>query len=305
MNILITGASGFVGRSLLKHIEFANITAISRTKQVNSENVHWEQLSLRDLIKSELLLTNKYDTVIHLAAKAHVLKKAVSLAEYREVNRDQTISLAERLASNGMKRFVFISSIGVNGSHTPIGSPFTENTKEHPHSDYAISKFEAEEELKKLAENMNFELVIIRPPLVYGENAPGNFKNLLNLILKGLPLPFGLVNNSRSFVSVNNLCDFIALVAIHSKAANELFLISDDENISTKQLIKTIWQAKNIKSFLIPIPIFIFRFLFKAISRESMSIQLFDNLEVDNSKAKKLLGWVPKETMFDVFKQST
>lgn len=304
MNILITGASGFVGSSLLEHIKFANITATSRTKQVNSENVHWEQLSLKDLIKSELLITNKYETVIHLAAKAHALKEHVSLAEYREVNRDQTIALAERLAGNGMKRFVFISSIGVNGSHTPIGSPFTENTKEHPHSDYAISKFEAENELKKLAKNMNFELVIIRSPLVYGQNAPGNFKNLLNLILKGLPLPFGLVNNSRSFVSVNNLCDFIALVTIHSKAANELFLISDNENTSTKKLIKTIWQARNIKSFLIPIPIFIFRLLFKAISRESMSIQLFDNLEVDNSKAKNLLDWIPKETMFDVFKRS-
>jgi nucleoside-diphosphate-sugar epimerase len=304
MNILITGASGFVGSSLLEHITCENITAISRTKQVSSENVHWEQLSLKDLIKSELLLTNKYETVIHLAAKAHALKEYVTLANYREVNRDQTIALAEKLAANGMKRFVFISSIGVNGSHTSIGSPFTENTKEQPHSDYAISKFEAEEELKKLAKNMSFELVIIRPPLVYGENAPGNFKNLLNLILKGLPLPFGMVNNSRSFVSVNNLCDFIALSTIHPKAANELFLISDDQNISTKKLIKTVWQARNINSFLIPIPIFIFRFIFKSISRESMSTQLFDNLEVDNSKAKKLLGWAPKQTMFDVFKQS-
>jgi nucleoside-diphosphate-sugar epimerase len=304
MNILITGASGFVGNSLLEHIKFANITAISRTKQISSENVHWEQLSLKDLIKSELLITNKYKTVIHLAAKAHALTEHVSLAEYREVNRDQTIALAERLACNGMKRFVFISSIGVNGSHTPIGSPFTENTKEHPHSDYAISKFEAEEELKKLAKNMSFELVIIRPPLVYGKNAPGNFKHLLNIISKGIPLPFKLVNNSRSFISVSNLCDFIALTATHQNAAGELFLISDDEDISTKALIKTIWKAKNIHSFLIPVPIFIFKLLFNLLGRSSMAIQLFDNLEVDNSKAKSLLGWLPKQSMIDVFKKS-
>jgi nucleoside-diphosphate-sugar epimerase len=112
-----------------------------------------------------------------------------------------------------------------------------------------------------------------------------------------------LVNNSRSFISVNNLCDFIALTAKHPKAAGELFLVADDNNISTKALIKTIWEAKNIKSFLLPVPIFVFRLLFKVIGRESMSTQLFDNLEIDNSKAKNLLGWAPKQTMFDVFKQ--
>jgi nucleoside-diphosphate-sugar epimerase len=303
MNILITGASGFIGKTLLGHLQFENITAISRTNQINSRNLDWYRLSLDCLIKSDLLVKNTYDTVIHLAAKAHILKDDISLAEYRRINCEQTISLAKKLAVNGMKRFVFISSIGVNGSHTSKGNPFTENSKEQPHSDYALSKFEAECALKKLAKDMNFELVIIRPPLVYGENAPGNFKNLFNIILKGLPLPFGLVNNSRSFISVNNLCDFVTLAAKHPRAAGELFLISDDKNISTKQLIKTIWQAKNIKSFLIPIPIFIFRYIFKVINRESMSIQLFDNLEVENTKAKNLLGWVPKETMFDVFKQ--
>lgn len=303
MNILITGASGFVGTTLLDHLRSENITAISRTKQINSRNADWQRFSLDGLIKSDFLVKNTYETVIHLAARAHELNDDISLAEYRRINCEQTLSLAKKLAVNGMKRFVFISSIGVNGSHTLKGNPFTEKSEEQPHSDYALSKFEAECGLKKLAKDMNFELVIIRPPLVYGENAPGNFKNFFNIILKGLPLPFGLVNNARSFISVNNLCDFITLAAKHPRAADELFIISDNEIISTKNLINTIWQAKNIKSFLIPIPIFIFRYLFKVINRESMSIQLFDNLEVDNTKAKNLLGWVPKETMFDVFKQ--
>ena len=174
----------------------------------------------------------------------------------------------------------------------------------NPYADYAISKYEAELELTKLSKQFGFELVIIRPPLVYGEGAPGNFNNLYNLTSKGVPLPFGLVNNSRSFVSVNNLCDFISLCVSHPRAANELFLVSDDDFISIKRLIKIIWQAKQVNSFLIPVPVFILKFLFKLLGRSSMSIQLFDNLEVDNSKAKMLLGWIPKQAMTDAFKQS-
>lgn len=294
MKILITGATGFIGKELVKRFDKDSIEILSR-----HVNPHFITLnySLEDLLV-KTCVTNKYDVVIHLAALAH---NNYDLDELRKINVEATLTLARQLAEKGLKRFVFISSIGVNGNKT-IDSAFNEFSAPKPYADYAISKYEAEIGLSKLSRELDFELVIIRPPLVYGENAPGNFKSLLNLASKGIPLPFGLVNNSRSFISVSNLCDFIALTASHPKAVGELFLVADDNNVSTKTLIKTIWEAKKISSFLIPIPIFIFKLLFKLLGRSSMSVQLFDNLEVDNSKAKSLLGWSPKQPMIDVFK---
>lgn len=296
MKLLITGATGFIGKELVKRFDKESIEILSR--KVNNHFITLNY-SLEDLLV-KTCVTNKYDVAIHLAGLAH---NNYGLDELRKINVESTLALARQLAEKGLKRFVFVSSIGVNGNKT-IGSPFNELSTPKPHVDYAISKYEAEIELAKLSRELDFELVIIRPPLVYGENAPGNFKSLLNIASKGFPLPFGLVNNSRSFISVSNLSDFITLTASHPKAAGELFLVADDDNISTKTLIKTIWEAKNISSFLIPIPIFIFKLLFKLLGRSSMAVQLFDNLEVDNSKAKSLLGWSPKQSMVDVFKNT-
>jgi len=294
--ILITGSTGFIGHELVKKFDNRNITVLSRTDNSKFKTI---KNSLEDFLDKKCI-HQQYDIAIHLAGLAH---NNYDLDELRKINVKSTVALAKQLAENGLRRFVFISSIGVNGNRTDA-LPYTEASIPKPHADYAISKYEAEIELAKLSRELDFELVIIRPPLVYGENAPGNFKSLLNIAVKGIPLPFGLVNNSRSFISVSNLCDFIALTTTHPKAAGELFLVSDDDNVSTKTLIKTIWKAKKISSFLIPIPIFIFKLLFKLLGRSSMAVQLFDNLEVDNSKAKSLLGWHPKQSMIDVFKKS-
>lgn len=295
MKIIITGATGFIGKQLINLFDKNSVTVFSRKKLQGYKTISGSLEKLLD----EQYINSQYDVAIHLAGLAH---NSYSLAELRKTNVHSTVALARQLAENGLKRFIFVSSIGVNGNKTG-NKPFRELSIVNPHADYAISKYEAEIELTKLSEELGFELVIIRPPLVYGEDAPGNFKSLYKLISKGIPLPFGMANNSRSFVSVGNLCDFIALCATHPKAANELFLISDDDFISTKILVKTIWQAKDINSILIPIPIFIFKFLFKVLGCSSMSVQLFDNLEVDNAKAKKLLGWSPKQSVIDVFKQ--
>jgi nucleoside-diphosphate-sugar epimerase len=294
--VLITGATGFIGKELVKHFDACDITILSKRKSSYFKVI---EHSMEDFLYKNCI-KKSYKVVIHLAGLAH---HNYDLDELRRINVKSTVELVKQLAENGLRRFIFISSIGVNGSRTDK-LPYTETSTPNPYADSAVSKFEAEIELTKLSKELGFELVIIRPPLVYGENAPGNFKSLYNLISKGIPLPFGLVNNSRSFISVNNLCDFIALTTTHTKAAGELFLVSDDEHVSTKTLIKTIWQARDINSFLIPIPIFIFKVLFKLLGRSSMAIQLFDNLEVDNSKAKTLLGWSPKQSMIDVFKKS-
>jgi nucleoside-diphosphate-sugar epimerase len=296
-NILITGATGFIGKELVKEFDGDRITVFSRNANDNFNTLHH---SLEDLLVQKCI-NEQYDVAIHLAGLAH---QSYKLSELRSVNVDTTVALAKQLAEKGLRRFIFISSIGVNGNQTSA-APFTEQITPCPHADYAVSKFEAEIALTKLSKEYGFELVIIRPPLVYGKNAPGNFKKLYQLASKGIPLPFGLANNSRSFISVNNLCDFISLTTIHPKAVGQLFLVSDDEIISTKRLIKTIWKVKGVKSFLIPVPICIFKVLFKILGLTSMSVQLFDNLEIDNSKAKKLLGWIPKQSMIDALKQQS
>tara|TARA_B100001059_G_scaffold5189_1_gene4344 strand:- start:669 stop:1559 length:891 start_codon:yes stop_codon:yes gene_type:complete len=295
LKLLITGATGFIGKELVKKFDLENITIFSR--KTNS-NINTINCSLEDLLVKKCI-TEQYDVAIHLAGLAH---NNYSLDQLRKINVESTLALARQLVLKGLKRFVFVSSIGVNGNKT-IDSAFNEESIPNPHADYAISKCEAEFELTKLSKELDFELVIIRPPLVYGKSAPGNFKRLYSLVSKGVPLPFGLANNSRSFISVSNLCDFIALTVVHPKAADELFLVCDDDNVSTKSLVKLIWKEKNINSFLIPVPVFMFKFLFELLGLSSMAIQLFDNLEVDNSKAKNLLGWHPNQSMIDVFKK--
>lgn len=294
MKVIVTGATGFIGQQLISCFDKESLTIFSRQKIQDYQNIN---ASLETMLDKQVI-DQHFDVAIHLAGLAH---NSYSLDEFRKINVDSTVAFARQLAESGLKRFVFISSIGVNGNKTDT-VPFSELSTVNPHADYAISKYEAEIELTKLSRELEFELVIIRPPLVYGKDAPGNFRNLHNLISRGIPLPFGLANNSRSFISVRNLCNFIVLCSTHSRAANELFLVADDEFISTKELINVIWQAKNIKSFLIPIPIVAFKFLFSLLGRSSMSVQLFDNLEIDNTKAKSLLGWSPKQSLIDVFK---
>jgi nucleoside-diphosphate-sugar epimerase len=220
------------------------------------------------------------------------------------VNKDISLALAKQLAENGLKRFIFVSSIGVNGATTEKESPFTEKSTEKPHSPYALSKYEAEIELTKLAMELNFELVIIRPPLVYGANAPGNFGKLVQIVQKRLPLPFGAINNKRSYVSVTNLASFLVVCATHKKAANQTFLIADGLPISTTVLLKKLMQALRVKSFLLPLPSSLIRLFLSIIGKKSMAVQLLDNLEVDNSKASTQLGWSPVETMDEALQKT-
>ncbi len=302
MEILVTGANGFIGSTLIECLKPSNLTVISRSNNNFDKEIKVIMLDLDNLLTGSQI-QGKYDVVVHLAGRAHITNDLHlnPLNAFRKINKDVTLLLARQLAVNGMKRFVFISSIAVNGASTQNRSPFTENSKESPHSDSAISKFEAELELKKLAKLMNFELVIIRPPLVYGNNAPGNFGKLVNLVKKQFPIPFGLINNKRSYISVANLTSFIITCLNHPKAANETFLISDGTLISTTGLIQKIKKATGSSSILLPIPKVLLYSLFTLLGRKSMAVQLLDNLEVDCSKSINLLNWSPIETIDDSF----
>jgi nucleoside-diphosphate-sugar epimerase len=240
------------------------------------------------------------DVVVHVAARAHIMRDEVSdpLAEYRRVNRDATLALARMAAEAGVNRFVFVSSIGVNGNQTV--KPFSESDEAHPHDAYSLSKYVAEQGLLAIARETGMEVVIIRPPLVYGVNAPGNFGSLVKWVKKGVPLPLGAVRNLRSLVALDNLVDFIALCADPDRspnAANEVFLISDGVDVSTSDLLLKVAKACGVKSRLLPVPVGLMRFAAKVLGKGAVADRLFGNLQVDSSKARDLLGWKPVVTM--------
>ncbi|MEZ1315603.1 NAD-dependent epimerase/dehydratase family protein [Pseudomonas fluorescens] len=296
--ILVTGASGFVGKELCAYLSQAgfDVTGLTRTQNINLPNVHLVESSLDVIPATSRVLMNS-DCVIHLAGRAHQLNdRAISpLDEFRAVNRDLTITFARSCIAAGIKRFVFISSIGVNGSET-FAAPFTEDSVCTPTADYALSKYEAEIELCKLFENSASELVIVRPPLVYAADAPGNFNRLLKLVSLGVPLPFGCVRNQRSMISLRNLVSFISLAATHPRAANETFLIADTEPLSLPEILKSLSEGMSRRSFLLPVPAALLTTAATVFGKSAIIKQLCGSLVVDSSKSRILLGWQPIET---------
>ena len=302
MKILLTGATGFIGKKLIQELlnKDFELSSILRNKTDDFPN-DIQQFVIGDFAKHadySNALTD-IDCVIHLAGKAHVIdkSKASILDEFRLINTNFTLSLARQASAAGVNRFIFLSSIGVNGNQNT--KPFLESDTPNPQEPYAISKYEAEQGLFKLSKETDIEVVIIRPPLVYGINAPGNFSRLMNWVSKKhpIPLPLGLVSNSRSLVAIGNLVDFIVTCATHKNAANELFLVSDREDLSTTQLLRKIAKFFNKKIFLPPVPVQLMIFMAGLLGRKADAIRLFSSLRVDSSKAKELLDWNPKITM--------
>ena len=254
MKIMLTGATGFIGKSLVFELLQQNFNvSIAVRQKTNLFPCKVKQFVVGDFGDNPDFSASlaKVDCVIHLAGKAHVVDKtrASVLDEFRLINTDLTLNLARQAATAGVKRFIFLSSIRVDGNQN--SKPFLESDASNPQEPYAISKHEAEQGLFKLAERTDLEVVIIRPPLVYGVNAPGNFGRLLHWVNAKypIPLPFGSINNSRSLVALDNLVDFIILCISHKKAANEVFLISDREDLSTTQLLRKIANTFDKKVF--------------------------------------------------------
>ena len=247
------------------------------------------------------------DVVIHLAARVHVMNDHApdAMAEFRKVNVEGTLALAEQAVKAAVKRFIYVSSIKVNGELTQVDKPFTEQDTANPQDAYAISKHEAEQGLLLIAQQTGMEVVIIRPPLVYGLGVKANFASMLRAVKRGISLPLGAIHNKRSFVYVGNLVSLIECCIDHPEAKNQVFLVSDGHDLSTTQLLQQCAIALNVQSRLFPIPQNLIESFAAFFGKQSVVQRLCSNLQVDISKAHALLGWKPPVSVADGLKFTT
>lgn len=297
--VIITGANGFVGSATFKKISELEQYAVSGIVRHNTKKNNF--ISIGD-INSETDWSNilrDQNVVIHTAARAHVMiDKAVNpLAEYRRVNVEASVNLAKQAAAAGVNRFIFISSIKVNGDGGESTRVYYHNDPPAPEDNYGISKAEAEVELKKIAEDTGMEMVIIRPTLIYGPDVKGNFNSLIKLVCRGLPLPLGAIHNCRSMVAIDNLIDLIVTCIDHPKASDQTFLVSDDQDMSTTELLEVMAHSFNKKAILIPIPAKLLHIAARLLGKEAIVDRLCGSLKVDITHTKDTLGWRPPVTM--------
>ncbi|MGI1677501.1 MAG: SDR family oxidoreductase [Cellvibrionaceae bacterium] len=298
MKIVLTGATGFVGGHLYRSLLHHDVHVIGRSKPSETLDSHFFQALIEKNIDfSNVLLST--DILIHCAARAHVMKdeEADPLHTYREVNTAGTLNLAHQAALAGVKRFIFISSIKVNGETTNSSSPFSEQDLPAPQDPYGVSKMEAEAGLRLIAEETGMEVVIIRPPLVYGPGVKANFLSLIKLARMKIPLPFGGIKNARSMIYVDNLVDFIICCIDNPAAKNQTFLISDGKDLSLSDLLILMRRAMGKSPSLFPVPIILFKIAGAVTGKRAFVERLFGSLQVDSTKAHELLGWKPPYTV--------
>lgn len=297
-SVVVTGAAGFVGASVIARLaaEGRNrVTAVVRRRSSDIRN-GCESVCAVDLAASHIdfPFLRGANVVVHLANRAHVRADSpqFSLAEFRRINVEGTINVARRAAARGVQRFVYVSSVGVNGNLTGV-SPFRETDSPSPQGPYAHSKWEAEQGLRTVEAETGMEVVVIRPPLVYGPYAPGNFGRLLRLVRCGIPLPFGMTRNSRSLIGIDNLVDFIRICIDHPAASGETFLVSDGEDISTSDLVRRLASFMGHSALLLPIPTRVMTIGASMLGMQDTVQRLLGSLRVDAGKAHRVLNWRP------------
>jgi nucleoside-diphosphate-sugar epimerase len=297
----MTGYSGFVGYNLLNILKNNNLNLLGR-KPSKIGTVYTHNL---DAISRYSNALEGVDAVIHCAARVHVMNDAASdpLTEFRAVNTLGTLNLAKQAALAGVKRFIYISSIKVNGESTTNSKQFKFNDEHNPLDPYGLSKSEAEIQLLSLGKETGMEIVIIRPPLVYGEGVKANFASLMRFVGKGLPLPFRAIkSNKRSLVSVYNLVDLIKVCIEHPKAANHVFLVSDDNDLSTAEMVALMAKVQNKKNLALPVPVWCFKLAGKLLNKADMVDRLTGSLQLDISHTKNTLDWQPPYSVEHGFK---
>ncbi len=298
MTVLITGANGFIGWSLCEKLLRDAVSVRGAVRSIGQLKPGVEYCAVGKISSETDWSAALEDAqhVVHLAARVHVMrdKRADSLAEFRRVNVGGTTSLAKQAADAGVRRFIFLSSIKVNGESTDIGHPFTAADAPAPQDPYGISKHEAEQSLRQIAAETGMEVVIIRPPLVYGPGVKANFESMMRWLERGVPLPFGAVtNNRRSFVALENLIDLIATCLTHPTAANQTFLVSDGEDLSTADLLKRMGSALGKPARLFNVPISLLNHGAVLLNRPAIYQRLCGSLQVDIENTRKLLDWTP------------
>jgi nucleoside-diphosphate-sugar epimerase len=302
MKLLLTGANGFIGRALSVQLANEGHQVFNAVRSRTAENNEIAVGDLKTFRGWDGLLCG-IDVIVHLAGRAHILndRSEGRFEECRIMNANVTIDLAKSAVRAGAKRFIFVSTIGVNGKVT-YDSPFTSDDKPQPHSPYALSKYEAEVALRDISSSTDLETVIIRPPLVYGPNAPGNFGKMISWLTSGIPLPFGSVTgNRRSLVGLDNLIDLIRTCVEHPNAANRTFLVSDDHDMSTAELLRRLSLCLGIRPRLFSVPPRMIQFIGNNLGRKDIVERLIENLQVDIHYTRETLGWTPPVSVEEGF----
>jgi UDP-glucose 4-epimerase len=302
MRVLVTGANGFIGSATCRRLltDGHDVTgALRRAESFLPERVGRAVVGVLDGKTCWKSALRDVKNVIHLAARVHVLQESTvdSLAAFRLANTETTLNLARQAAASGVRRFVLLSTIKVNGEETVAGRPFTEQDHPSPRDAYAISKWEAEQGLMKLAAETGMEVVIIRPPLVYGPGVKANFLAMMRGLARGLPLPLGAIHNRRSLVALDNLVDLVTICIDHPAAANQVFLVSDGEDLSTTELLRRIATAMGNPAWLLPISQDVLKTGLKLIGKGDVAQRLCSSLQVDINKVITLLGWNPPRSV--------
>jgi UDP-glucose 4-epimerase len=297
VKILVTGSSGFVGSAVLKELIRLNedikvVVRNSNTVEPTVEKIMVNSIDSSTVWGDRLL---GCDVIVHCAARVHIMAENCldPLSEYRDINTLGTLNLARQAANSGVKRFIFLSSIKVLGEDSSIGHPLVYSDQPKPTDPYGVSKYDAEEGLKILTIEPGMEIVIIRPPLIYGPAVKANFLTMMKWLNRNIPLPLGAIHNKRSLVSLSNLVYLVVTCLAHPSAANQTFLGSDDRDVSTTQLLRLLGNALSKKVLLLPVPVTVIDFMASVIGKKDFSHRLCSSLQVDINHTKTVLNWHP------------